>query len=52
MTCNVAETRDPDVDAAWAEEVECRIRQIEAGELKTIPWSEVRAKLYARLATG
>ena len=37
------------VEAAWAEEVERRVRQIEAGEVKTIPWEEVRAKLHARL---
>lgn len=37
------------VEAAWAEEVERRVRQLESGEVKTIPWEEVRAKLYARL---
>lgn len=37
------------VEAAWAEEVERRVRQIETGEVKTIPWDEVRAKLHARL---
>lgn len=40
---------DEDVEAAWAEEVERRVRQIDAGEVKTIPWDEVRAKLHARL---
>ncbi|HEX2060362.1 MAG TPA: addiction module protein [Thermoanaerobaculia bacterium] len=40
---------DADVEAAWAEEIERRIRQIDSGEVKTIPWEEVRAKLYARL---
>jgi putative addiction module component (TIGR02574 family) len=40
---------EEDVEAAWAEEVERRIRQVESGEVKTIPWEEVRAKLYARL---
>jgi putative addiction module component (TIGR02574 family) len=37
------------IEAAWAEEVERRVRQLESGEVKTIPWEEVRAKLYARL---
>ncbi len=37
------------VEAAWAEEVERRVRQIDSGEVQTIPWEEVRAKLYARL---
>lgn len=40
---------DEGVEAAWAEEIERRIRQIDSGEVKTIPWEEVRAKLYARL---
>ena len=40
---------DADVEAAWAHEIERRIRQLDAGEVQTIPWEEVRAKLYARL---
>ncbi len=40
---------DEGVEAAWAEEVERRVRQIETGEVKTIPWEEVRTKLHARL---
>ncbi len=40
---------DEGVEAAWAEEIERRVRQIETGEVKTIPWEEVRAKLHARL---
>ena len=40
---------DEGVEAAWAEEIERRVRQIESGEVKTIPWEEVRAKLHARL---
>lgn len=40
---------DDDVEAAWAHEIERRIRQIDSGEVTTIPWEEVRAKLYARL---
>jgi putative addiction module component (TIGR02574 family) len=40
---------DAGLEAAWAEEIERRVRQIDSGEVKTIPWEEVRAKLYARL---
>jgi len=40
---------DEGVEAAWAEEIERRVRQIDAGEVQTIPWEEVRAKLHARL---
>jgi hypothetical protein len=25
------------------------VRQIDSGEVKTVPWEEVRAKAYARL---
>lgn len=37
------------VEAAWAEEIERRVRQIDSGEVQTIPWEDVRAKLHARL---
>ena len=40
---------DEDVEAARAEEIERRVRQIDSGEVKTIPWEQVRAHLYARL---
>jgi putative addiction module component (TIGR02574 family) len=40
---------DEGVEAAWAEEIEKRVRQIDSGEVQTIPWEEVRAKLHARL---
>ena len=40
---------DEGVETAWDEEIERRIRQIDSGQVKTIPWEEVRAKLHARL---
>jgi len=40
--------QDPAVELAWAEEVERRVRQIETGEVKTIPWEQVRAELFSR----
>jgi hypothetical protein len=40
---------DEGSEAAWAEEIELRVRQIDSGEVKTIAWGEVRAKLFARL---
>jgi putative addiction module component (TIGR02574 family) len=39
---------DADVEAAWAEEVERRIRQVDAGEVTMIPWEAVRAELFSR----
>ena len=42
----VAQDVDPDVEAAWAAEAERRWQEIESGAVKTIPWEEVRAKLF------
>ena len=39
---------DPDVEEAWADVAERRWREIESGKVQTIPWEEVRAKLYRR----
>ena len=39
---------DPENEEVWAEEAERRWREIEAGEATTIPWEEVRAKLFRR----
>ncbi len=40
---------EADVEAAWAEEIERRIREIDSGKAKTIPWERVRAQMHARL---
>ena len=40
---------DEGVEAAWSAEVERRIREIDSGLVKTIPWEQVRAELFARL---
>lgn len=40
---------DADVDAAWREEIEKRIAQIDSGAVETVPWDVVRDRLYARL---
>ena len=37
---------DPDTDAAWAEEVKRRLADYHAGKVKTVPWSELRARLH------
>ena len=33
---------EADRDAAWAEEIERRLSQIDSGQVKLIPWHEVR----------
>ncbi len=37
---------DPDVEEAWAVEAERRWNEIQSGAVRTIPWDEVRAKLF------
>jgi putative addiction module component (TIGR02574 family) len=37
---------DSDVEELWAVEAEKRWREIESGAVQTIPWEEVRAKLF------
>ncbi len=44
------EPADKGVAAAWAKEIERRIRDVESGKVKLVPWSEVRRGLRARLA--
>lgn len=39
---------EPDVEELWAEVAERRWREIESGSATTIPWEEVRAKLFRR----
>ncbi len=41
---------DENVEAAWAEEVERRVREIESGAVETIPWEQVRAELFSRMS--
>jgi putative addiction module component (TIGR02574 family) len=41
-------SHDEDVENAWAVEAERRWAEIESGAVQTIPWEEVRAKLFSR----
>jgi putative addiction module component (TIGR02574 family) len=38
---------DPDVEKAWADEVERRWQEIESGKVKTVPWEEVKTRLFS-----
>ena len=40
---------DPDVEAAWAAEIEKRVAELDAGTVKSIPWEQVRHRLLDRL---
>ena len=43
---------DAGVDAAWAVEVEHRLREVESGEAKLIPWVRVRRRLESTVSRG
>ncbi len=40
---------DPDVEAAWAAEIEKRVAELDAGTVETVPWEQVRQRLIDRL---
>jgi putative addiction module component (TIGR02574 family) len=41
--------REPDVEAAWANEIERRVAELDAGTVRTVPWDDVRRRLIDRL---
>ena len=41
--------RDPEIEAAWAAEIERRIAEVELGEAETVSWEEARARIRAKL---
>lgn len=40
---------DPDVEAAWAAEIQKRVAELDAGTVQSIPWEQVRQRLLDRL---
>jgi putative addiction module component (TIGR02574 family) len=45
-------TEDAGVDAAWAVEVEDRLREVESGEARLIPWERVQRRLESTVSRG
>jgi putative addiction module component (TIGR02574 family) len=43
---SIDDERDEGVEEAWAAEIGRRMEEYRAGRVKTIPWSEVRARLH------
>ena len=39
---------DPEVEGAWADEIARRVAELDAGTVETIPWEQVRNKMFAR----
>lgn len=37
---------DPGAEEAWASEIEQRVTELDSGAVKTVPWSEVRRRLF------
>lgn len=38
-----------DIEAAWAVEIKRRVAELDAGAVRTVPWSAVREELQRRL---
>jgi hypothetical protein len=43
---------EPDVEAAWSEEIERRVREIDVGTVELIPWEEVLLELFSEPDEG
>ncbi|MCH8301790.1 MAG: addiction module protein [Proteobacteria bacterium] len=37
---------DEGVEAAWLEEIERRVAELDSGAVKTVSWTEVRSKIF------
>ncbi len=44
------ETVDEDVEASWQNEIALRIQELDSGKAETVPWTEVRRRLTAKLS--
>ena len=40
---------DEDAEAAWQREIARRVRELDSGAVSTVPWTEVRSRLVAKL---
>jgi len=50
LIASLEEGEDIGVEAAWAEEIEKRIAEVDSGEAETASWEEARARIRATLA--
>jgi putative addiction module component (TIGR02574 family) len=42
------EAQDGDLETAWRVEIQRRIKELDSGDAKTIPWGEVKKRLFHR----
>ena len=40
------ELASPDIEAAWAEEIERRVQAMDRSEVELIPWGQMRQQLW------
>jgi len=40
---------EPDAEAAWDAEIQRRVEELDSGAVETIPWTEVRKRLFRGL---
>lgn len=43
---------EAEIESAWRQEVATRVAALDAGEVETIPWNDVRDRLVARLSAS
>jgi hypothetical protein len=46
MEINLEEVSEPDVEAAWSEEIRRRLAEVDAGTTELSNWEDVRAELF------
>jgi putative addiction module component (TIGR02574 family) len=46
---SLSEPRDEGVEAAWAEQITSRAREVADGTVKTVDWNEARERILRRL---
>lgn len=49
LISNLGDKVDKDVQAAWEEEIERRVTELDSGRAKTVPWAEIRKRNLAKL---
>ena len=47
LIASLDQSVDDDAEAAWSAEIERRLREVESGEVKTIPWPRARQIIVA-----
>lgn len=45
---SLEDTVDQDAEAAWAEEIARRVRELDSRKAKTVPWSKARRMILGR----